>query len=65
VAEETAALTGGDFERNLPQMRKERRMLKEAGLAPEPSAPKAPANGSGMPAKPTDAPQNEDQPEES
>ena len=62
MAEETAALTGGDFERNLPQMRKEQRMLKEAGLAPEPSAPKVPP-GSGMPAKPTDAPQNEDQPE--
>jgi len=38
-------------------------MLKEAGLAPEPSAPKVPTNGSGMPAKPTDAPENEDQPE--
>ena len=63
VAEETAALTGGDFERNLPQMRKEQRMLKEAGLAPEPSAPKVPTNGSGMPAKPTDAPENDDQPE--
>jgi lambda family phage portal protein len=35
VERETVELTGGDFERNLPQIRKERRMLKEAGLLPE------------------------------
>ncbi|MFA6148657.1 MAG: phage portal protein [bacterium] len=32
VAEETAAITGGDFEKNLPQIVKERRLLREAGL---------------------------------
>ncbi len=66
VEKETAELTGGDFERNLPQIRKERRLLKEAGLlGTEPEAP-APADGGkgmAMPADPGKAPQDEDQPE--
>ncbi|MDD4060471.1 MAG: hypothetical protein PHW08_07210, partial [Kiritimatiellae bacterium] len=42
--EETALLTGGDFEANLRQMAKEKRMLDKAGLAPAPPQPK-PATG--------------------
>jgi len=30
--EETVLLTGGDFEKNFPRIRKERGMLKEVGL---------------------------------
>lgn len=37
--EETALLTGGDFENNVRQMSKEKRMLQKAGLLPEPAAP--------------------------
>src|SRR4030065_1285135 len=67
VEKETAELTGGDFERNIPQIKKERRLLKEAGLLtaeakpPAPGAPKG--NGNAMPMNPEDTPQNEDQPE--
>jgi len=67
VEKETAELTGGDFERNIPQIKKERRLLKEAGLLtaeakpPASGAPKG--NGNAMPMNPEDTPQNEDQPE--
>ena len=37
-AEETAALTGGDFDQNVKQIRKEITILKEIGLTPSPSA---------------------------
>ncbi len=64
VTEETAAITGGDFERNIPLITKERRMLKEAGLS-GPTAPAAPvkANGAAAPANPQEPPHDEDQPE--
>ena len=58
VERETVELTGGDFERNIPQITKERRMLKEAGLTPEPKPPV-------VPAKPPEPPSNPDKPEES
>jgi len=38
--EETALLTGGDFEANVRQMSKEKRMLDKAGLLPTPVAQK-------------------------
>lgn len=51
--EETALLTGGDFETNLRQMAKEKRMLDKAGLAPAPPKPKPgqvpPPDGEGQP----------------
>jgi lambda family phage portal protein len=64
VTEETAAITGGDFERNIPLITKERRMLIEAGLS-GPAAPAAPgkANGAAAPVNPQDPPPDEDQPE--
>jgi lambda family phage portal protein len=37
--EETALITGGDFEANVRQMAKEKRMLDKAGLTPTPPAP--------------------------
>jgi lambda family phage portal protein len=37
--EETALITGGDFEANVRQMAKEKRMLDKAGLSPAPPAP--------------------------
>ena len=40
--EETALITGGDFEANVRQMAKEKRMLKKNDLLPEPPAPAAP-----------------------
>jgi lambda family phage portal protein len=55
VERETVELTGGDFERNVAQIKKERRMLKDAGLTPE-TKPTAPAPGSST---------NQDMPEES
>jgi hypothetical protein len=64
VTEETAAITGGDFERNIPLITKERRMLKEAGLSGS-AAPAAPgkANGAAAPVIPQDPPPDEDHPE--
>lgn len=42
--EETALITGGDFEKNVRQMAKERRMLDRAGLLPViPETPQAPS----------------------
>jgi lambda family phage portal protein len=38
--EETALLTGGDFEANVRQMAKEKRMLDKAGLSSAPALPK-------------------------
>jgi capsid protein len=35
LAEETAILTGGDWERKYPQILKEQKLKKEAGLIPE------------------------------
>jgi len=65
VEKETAELTGGDFERNIPQIKKERRLLREAGLLAVEANPPTPGkgNGKGMPMNPEDMPQNEDQPE--
>jgi lambda family phage portal protein len=66
VTEETAAITGGDFERNIPLITKERRMLKEAGLSNSAAAsPVVPgnANGAATAANPQETPQDEDQPE--
>jgi len=45
-AEETAALTGGDFETNLRQIRKEKAALEKAGI-PWGSGAKAPAGKPG------------------
>jgi len=65
VTEETAAITGGDFERNVPLIKKERRLLEEAGLSGSAKAAPPPggANGAVPPAKPDEAPEDEDQPE--
>lgn len=53
LAEETAALTGGDWERKHPQQVKERRMRKEGGLLDEPkAAPAAPHAQGNDPDKP-------------
>ncbi len=38
IDEETALITGGDFEANVRQMAKEKRMLKKADLLPDPPA---------------------------
>ena len=43
IEKETMELTGGDWESNMPQIRKERRMLKEAGMGQEQKAIAAPA----------------------
>ncbi len=52
--EETALITGGDFEKNLPRIRKERKIMQEIGLwspaqskNPNPGAPQAPQNKQG------------------
>ena len=52
VAEETAGITGGDFEKNIPQIRKERRLLKEAGLMAIPAATSAGNGTDAAPAPP-------------
>lgn len=57
IEKETTELTGGDWESNMPQIRRERRMLKEAGLIPDPK----PSTSAPAPAEP---PQNQDLPEE-
>ena len=67
VTEETAAITGGDFERNVPLIKKERRMLKEAGLSgsattAQPADP-GKANGASPPGGKPEAYEDEDQPE--
>lgn len=53
VEKETMKYDGGDLGRNLPQIKKERRMLKEAGLIQEkaPIAPAAPAEPEPNPEK--------------
>jgi lambda family phage portal protein len=56
VTEETAAITGGDFERNVPLIKKERRLLKEAGLTGSAPALQPPAT-------PQEPHEDEDQPE--
>lgn len=58
IADETASSTGGDFDQNIPQIKKERRMLKEAGLTPEPK----PGAAQPPPPSPDDNP-NPDGPE--
>ena len=65
VTEETAAITGGDFERNIPLIKKERRLLIEAGLSgPTPKAlPAGPANEAGAPSKQDETQDTQDQPE--
>lgn len=50
VAEETASITGGDFDQNVPQIAKERRLLREAGLVTE----HAPGAASAHPMIPTE-----------
>lgn len=54
--EETAALTGGDFEQNAAQIKKERAILKDMGITME---PKAPMTAVPLPAKP-DVPEDEE-----
>jgi capsid protein len=46
ISEETAGITGGDFEKNVAQIAKERRMLRQVGINPDP-APKVGAPGNG------------------
>jgi len=52
---ETMELTGEDWESNIPQIKKERRMLKEAGLVQEQAVV--------APSAPSEPPPNPDQPE--
>ena len=64
--EETALITGGDFEANVRQMAKEKRMLDKAGLSPAPPhvkiapiPPPAPAVPEGIIGKLTPPPEEE------
>ncbi|MDA8122254.1 MAG: phage portal protein [Deltaproteobacteria bacterium] len=58
--DETAAITGGDFERNIVQIKKERKLLKDAGLLQE----KENTEGKeGRPMIEEMPPEEEDQPE--
>jgi lambda family phage portal protein len=57
VERETMELNGGDWESNIPQIKKERRMLKEAGLIQEQQTAVA------APLPPKGQPQEEDNPE--
>jgi len=56
---ETMELTGEDWESNIPQIRKEQRMMKEIGMRL--AAPTAP----GSAVLPKEPPQNPEKPEES